>query len=200
MGILKKKVNKIQEQVSQKQQEAKRKSMLSRRKLRFKDIVKKKRSHISKGPKRNRIEGIPSVPVNIRCSKNIVKNYGRMICTFSLSNMAAPYIKDFLNNSQTASQFNQTNFFQWISDHKRHLSNIEQLKALLPINENEDLETLTFKKLFQQLGRIFIKYFSVNWIFQSRMIYKTTYLKFRMKMLRRINQPEFFENIKMQSK
>jgi len=42
--------------------------------------------------KRNRVPGNPLATYQVRSTKNIVQNYGRAICNYSLSNIALPYL------------------------------------------------------------------------------------------------------------
>jgi hypothetical protein len=56
---------------------------------------------------------------------------------------------------------------------------------------------MEFKNILKKLGEIFIKNFSVNWIFSGKMTYKEAHLKFRFKMLRRIRNPELFTYLKL---
>jgi len=67
---------------------------------------------------------------------------------------------------------------------------------LLP-EKNENPMITKFKRLFQVISEIFIKYFSVNWIFDSKVQYKQAHLKFRFKILRRIQNPELFTYLQM---
>jgi hypothetical protein len=60
--------------------------------------------------------------------------------------------------------------------------------------DNEKVKS--FKKAFQELTEIFVKYFSVNWILNSKLQYKIEYLKCRYKILRRIKNPHLFAYFK----
>ena len=79
---------------------------------------------------------------------------------------------------------------------KNKIAGIDSFKSLFVVGENDDSETAIFKQLFGMLGEVFIKYFSVNWIIHGRVTNKLVYLKYRGKMLRRIQNPESFTYIK----
>lgn len=63
---------------------------------------------------------------------------------------------------------------------------------MLIIHEYDSLELALFKKVFKELCIIFIKNYSVNWIFSGKIGHKDVHLHARAKMLRRIKHPEFF--------
>ena len=48
------------------------------------------------------------------------------------------------------------------------------------------------KRVFKAIGIIFIRDFTVNWVYNSKIADKLTHLKYRFKMLRRVQNPEFF--------
>lgn len=79
---------------------------------------------------------------------------------------------------------------------KDYIQNIDTFRDVLLITEDDSEKEIHFKKILQRAGEVFIKYFSVNWIFTGKMLYKMEYLKFRGKMLRRIQHPESFTYVK----
>jgi len=125
-------------------------------------------------------------------SKNVVKNFGKQMASFSCSVLSMPYLVPL------AQQFNVTTsgFLDWIEEHKTRINSISALRSLLLITEDDSPEVKSYKKIFQQLGEIFIKYFSVNWIFNGRISNKLVHLKYRFRMLRRIRNPESFTYLK----
>jgi hypothetical protein len=131
---------------------------------------------------------------DVKSTKNIVKNYGRAICNFILSPVAIPYIEDFVkrHNFKVCPKA----FKVYISERKEVLDCIERLKNMLTISHTDSEEEVEFKLLFKYIGEVFIKYFSVNWIFNGRMTYKQSHLYFRFKMLRRLKNPELFTYLK----
>lgn len=145
--------------------------------------AKKKRKRLSK-----------SRQMNLR-TKNIVKNYGKAIASFSTSDIAVPYLEPLCKEEKVE----VSAFVDYVVNRKEFLDNIENLKNSL-VKENNDSLEVSFKKIFRKIAEVFLKYFSVNWIFSGRVIYKLEHLYFRGKMLRRIKMAESFSNLKSQGK
>ena len=138
--------------------------------------------------KRNRIPGFCMTSESSRAIKNIVKNYGRAICAFAVSKLARPYILDFSEKHGII----MNDFIQHVQNMKSKIDGLVHFRSLLLKEKDDDLTILAYKNLFKEISEIFIKYFSVNWIFHSKVHYKNAHLKFRFKVLRRIQNPEFF--------
>jgi len=62
--------------------------------------------------------------------------------------------------------------------------------------QEDSKEVAAVKRGFAEVGEVFIKNFSVNWAFHSRVFHKEAHLKFRYKMLRRVRNPELFTYLK----
>jgi len=123
-----------------------------------------------------------------KATKNIAQNFGRAICTFVASAVAEPYLIPLLEKERvTLAEFR--NHMNQIKDSIKGLCHFRE--ALL-ISDKDSFQVQAFKRLFCSIGEIFIKYFSVNWIFNGKMNYRKAYLKYRFKMLRRIQSPELF--------
>lgn len=130
------------------------------------------------------------------CTKNITINYGKAIASFAISYIAIPYLKIRLqNNIITFSEF--TTF---MTKAKSDIGGIQGFRTLLLVEETDTPKVAACKNLFQYISETFVKYFSVNWIIHSKLTHKLIYLKYRFKMLRRIQNPEFFTYIKDQKK
>jgi len=129
-----------------------------------------------------------------RSTKNIVKNYGKAICSFACSDIGKPYLQSVLEKNKI--QQKQKEFIAYICKVKESIDSIQSFRSLLLITENDPEDMIAYKKAFAAIGEIFIKYFSVNWIYSGRITHKDTHLKFRFKMLRRIQNPEFFTYLK----
>ena len=128
-------------------------------------------------------------------SKNIVKNYGKALCAFASSRIAVPYILEIMaKNSYDCIDIPQ--FMETMKLKKETTNSMESLRKLLIAEEGEKKVEQTQKKLFKELSVVFIKYFSVNWIYNGKLLHKRAHLKFRFKMLRRIQNPEFFTYLK----
>ena len=134
----------------------------------------------------------PKTPEKIRCTKNIVKNYGRAIAKFACSEMALPYLIPIINERG----IEYADALAFFTKAKTQIQGIDTFRALVLVYPHDDAKEEAFKITFQKIGEAFIKYFSVNWIFHSKIVHKSTYLKYRFKMLRRLNNPELFTYLK----
>ena len=105
--------------------------------------------------------------------------------------LAIPYLKIIIDQHYKGKV--QAHYFQRsIRSKKRKIVNIITLRDLLLIRPENTEKEVIYKKLFAEMCEIFIKYFSVNWIFGGKMKLRDEHLKFRFKMLRRIRNPEYF--------
>jgi len=131
---------------------------------------------------------------DVKSTKNIVKNYGRAICNFILAPISKVYLVDILKKHGDSVTLKQ--FSEFIKNKKEDVDCIERFKAMLMIKIGDSSSEKTFKSIFLDIGEIFIKYFSVNWIYNGRLTYKESHLNFRFKMLRRLRNPELFTYLK----
>lgn len=127
-------------------------------------------------------------------SKNIVKNFGKAMCSFASSHLAIPYLERI--NCHSKDDVDLEEFQSHIHSKRDLIDSIDSLRSLLLITKNDDEILIGFKKIFQEISVIFIKYFSVNWIFQGKMSHKQAHLRSRFKMLRRIKSPQHFTYFK----
>jgi len=139
-----------------------------------------------------RRETLPRSPYTTRCIKNVAKNYGRAICNFILAGLGDPYLEKMTLGHEVTIE----GFKNFIKEKKNTLDGIDQFREMLLTKEDDPQEVNQYRIMFQKLGEIFVKYFSVNWIFGGRLNYKQEYLKFRYKVLRRIQNPELFTYIR----
>lgn len=121
-------------------------------------------------------------------NKNIVKNYARAMINFGLSTMAMPYLAKILESQK----IDIPDFRRFIKGQKEEINSIKKLRELLLIVEEDDKTTADLKNGFRKISEIFIKFFSVNWIFNSKISDKAMHMKYRFKILRRIRNPEHF--------
>jgi len=125
-------------------------------------------------------------------TKNIVKNYGRAFASFALSNLSLRYLEEILKDKKITI----TEFREFVISRKEGIDGISSLREMLLVH-NLDAEKIALsKKIFQEISIIFIKFFSVNWVFDSKVGNKIAHLKSRFKMLRRIRDPEHFTYLK----
>jgi len=129
-------------------------------------------------------------------TKSVVKNYGNAIGSFASSKIARPYLERMLADQRITPH----EFQQYISSKKISMCNINNLRKMLTEHHDDTDRERLFKRVFRQIAEIFIKYFSVNWIFHGKLKHKETHLKYRFKMLRRIQRPELFTYLKEKAK
>jgi len=119
---------------------------------------------------------------------NVMKNYARAMVNFALSALADPYLEKMKGKYlMDAGKFKVT-----LLGYKKKVNCIKHLRGILLISDQDTEEMKTFKRIFQELCVIFMKYFSVNWIYHGKMLEKSKYLHYRGKMLRRVQNPEYF--------
>jgi len=124
--------------------------------------------------------------------ENIIKNYGRAMANFALSSIAAPYLQTILPNSGST----PTAFQRFIKRKKKSVNCIKKLRDLLPTEANREAPNYAEKKAFQALCIVFLKFFSVNWLFNSKIDNKPTHLAYRFKIMRRVKDPNRFTYLK----
>jgi hypothetical protein len=146
----------------------------------------------AKSEKRNRIPGHTYTKPETLKTKNIMKNYGRAICAFGQSSLALPYLEDL----QSQYKFTIKEFSDLMQQFKDEIGSIQAFRERLVSAPQEDEKLKTLKIIFQKIGEIFMKYFSVNWVFTSRIGHKMEHIKYRFKILRRIQKPESFVYLK----
>jgi len=125
-------------------------------------------------------------------SKNIVKNFGKAMCSFASSELSMPYYQKI----NASLKVNIEDFQDYIHKKRDLIDSIDSLRTLLLIGQSDDDVMIGYKKIFQEISIVFIKYFSVNWIFQGKMSHKQAHLKARYKMLRRVQNPLHFTYFK----
>lgn len=125
-------------------------------------------------------------------SKHIIKNFGKAMCTFACSTMAQPYLQDILKNGNIKVH----DFQNYIKGKRDIIDSMKSIRDLLLVKKNDDEKLKAYKEIFQKISVVFIKFFSVNWIFQGKMTYKQAHVDARFKMLRRIRNPEQFTYFK----
>jgi hypothetical protein len=132
-------------------------------------------------------------------SKNIIKNYGKALCTFASSKLALPYIENVIEQKGYKG-IHIRKFMEHMKHKKETTSSMDSIRRLLIEELGDTDEQKKWKDIFKELSIIFMKYFSVNWIFGGKLLHKRAHLKFRFKMLRRIQHPEFFTYLKASAK
>ena len=132
-------------------------------------------------PKKPRVKPLPGI-------KNVVKNYGKAMCSFATSKIAEFY----LNPITSEEKISMKGFTDWVQNHKEGVDGIESLRWLLLPKSEDDPLLSSYKRSFQKISEIFMKYFCVNWIYSGKLTHTETHLHFMHKMLRRVKNPELF--------
>ncbi len=191
MSILKKKVRLVQELQGKKLQ-APKPEIIEQPTTPTSETPIRQRKAKAASNKRRKGSGSAITPEKIRCAKNIVKNYGKAIATFACSNLAEPYLKEHLQEEGIS----LNDFITYATAAKKSIENIDSFRNVLLIKDEDSDTEVACKKIFQHVGEVFIKSFSANWIYNTKIVHKLTYLKYRFKMLRRLRNPQFFTYLK----
>ena len=120
--------------------------------------------------------------------QNIVKNYSRAFINFALSPLSLPYLNSILSEEGLSLEA----FHSYVSNRRGKINCIKNLRAALLIKTNDSDKTAASKKVFRRISEVFLKFFCVNWLFDSKIENKVIHLNYRFKILRRIRKPEYF--------
>jgi len=86
-------------------------------------------------------------------------------------------------------EFEPQEFREYIKERRDSIKGINEFRSFLIITSKDNPKLVSFKQAFQSLAESFIKYFSVNWVFTSKLEYKMEYLKCRHLILKRVRDP-----------
>ena len=136
--------------------------------------------------KRPRTPGHLKTPKAALSIKNIVKNFGKAICSFICSDLALPYVKSLAHTQK----FNAELFTQYVFNIKETIDSVQGFRNSLLITDLDNQDIATYKVAFGELGRVFIRRYSISWIFNGRLRHKEEHLRFRSKLLRKMEKPE----------
>ena len=131
-------------------------------------------------------------PNKPQSSNNIIKNYSRALTNFALSEVAEPYVTLAIQEHNVT----KAHYDRFIRKDKQKMNCIQSLRNKLLIFPNDTENISRCKKVFQSVCVAFLKYFSVNWIYSSKVNDKLTHLKYRFKILRRVRDPQYFTYLK----
>ena len=122
--------------------------------------------------------------------KNITKNYAKKCIRFALTKSNDILLEKKLTPMEIL------RFKQFLRSKASKTTSIAKFRELLLILNDDNREICQFKQLFQRISEIFISYYALNWIFNSVKIKeKKGHVFARFKMLRRVQNPEFFTSI-----
>lgn len=143
---------------------------------------------------------LKTYPLNIKLygseetkqTKNIVKNYGNAMIGFVISPISLPYLERFAAEQRIT--VNEVH--KYYSKRKGTISGIKTLRHMLDIKADDSEQERRLKTVFRLLSIVFVKYYSVNWIFSGKLKHKLAHLKFRFSILRRVQNPSTFTYLK----
>jgi hypothetical protein len=121
-------------------------------------------------------------------TKNIAINYGKAMVTFATSHISIPYILEAIKDTDIDFQ----GFILFVKANKNKVKSMSGIMSMLIADDKDETVTAGYKQVFQKVCEVFIKYFSANWIIHSKLAHKMVYLKWRSKMLKRVQNPEIF--------
>jgi len=133
------------------------------------------------------VKGVLRKKRKLSPGNNIMKNYCRALVNFGLSSLAVPYLSNQEENSLSYERF-----FQILTLRKKSTNCIKGLRGLLLKERRDSRETRAFKGMFQGACGVSPKYFCVNWIFNSKVDDKVKHLRYRGRILRRVQNPQYF--------
>lgn len=114
--------------------------------------------------------------------KKIVRSFITAIFNFAISDSARHYLTSLLKEAGESFE-SFTGYIKSIRCFGDHL--FSPLSILMP-QEEESYEVLAYKKMFKVAIEIFLKFCSVNWILQKKMIDRGIFFRYRYKLLKRI--------------
>ena len=123
---------------------------------------------------------------NFMSSVNIFSNYFKAICEFSTSESALPYLKPLLIKENI--QYDC--FLDFVHEVKYKKIGFVSFISILRPKTNDTDNIIACKKVFKSIAIVFIKYFSLNWIFKRPEGCKTFYLKLRFKLINKLKKLE----------
>jgi len=121
-------------------------------------------------------------------TKNIILNYAKAIASFATSTLALPYMHYHVTNGY----LNYKEFVEFVSTEKANIGGIKSFKNLLIVKDTDTPQIVLYKEMFRMLSLIFVRDFSVNWITYGRVTHKEIYLKYRLQILQKLQNPEDF--------
>ena len=123
---------------------------------------------------------------------NIVKNYGKAMAAFAVSQEVIPYLEPLLQRYCIRYE----DFSDFINIQKEDINCIGNFRNVLLIHEEDSQETGVFKTIFKEICLVFLKYFAVNWIYNGKMLRKREHLNCRFHIMRRVANPSKFTYLK----
>lgn len=126
-------------------------------------------------------------------TKGLCRNYGRAIASFALTPAALPYIlqKDLITTTELWEGFRS-----FVRQVRRVVNGTDGLRAAVLRKQSDPGDIQIYKKSFQLLAEIFIKFYSISWItYSKRLSLRMLHLKYRLKILKLIQKPELYTSL-----
>jgi hypothetical protein len=136
----------------------------------------------------NHVNSIKTEKRKRAAGNNVMKNYCAAMIHFAFSQMAEPYLAK-LPEIQVLTL---SKFYSILKLKKSNVNCISNLRQVLVQEQEDSDEIKAFKVLFQKACTVFLKFFSVNWIYNSKLTEKSKYLRYRGRLLRRVQDPAKF--------
>jgi len=116
--------------------------------------------------------------------QSLMKNIAKALVMFILSELAPPYLDQIQRTDNE--NFEIVSFLDYIKTQREYVNHLKCFKSLFFSSNGENESEVIYKRVCRKMAIIFLKYFSVNWIFQSKLSNKQAYLRVRFKLLRQI--------------
>ena len=113
----------------------------------------------------------------------IMRNFGKAICEFMLSKKAIPSLDQLIKKEN----LDYKEFYDFLIQSVEFFEQNGNFIALIIPQMTDDNKIKACKRVIKELSRIFVKYYSLNWILKSQDLKKECYLKCRIKVLNAIN-------------
>lgn len=138
-----------------------------------KDIFKKKNKIKKAKPQKNE-------------TKNIPKNYGKAIVSFIENNKEL--VKRVLSKF---SSMTYISFMNILRARKNKINSIADLRSFWLESDDDE-----FPKIARILSNVFLRHFSLEYIFNSRISNFSGHVKYRARLIEALRDPEHFTSIK----
>eukprot|EP01015_Nassula_variabilis_P018125 TRINITY_DN2935_c0_g1_i1.p1 TRINITY_DN2935_c0_g1~~TRINITY_DN2935_c0_g1_i1.p1 ORF type:complete len:172 (+),score=1.74 TRINITY_DN2935_c0_g1_i1:66-518(+) len=142
---------------------------------------------ISKQKKRD-----PEVHASLS-GKNVPKNFGKQIVIFAQSALCKPQVEKYFDNDKEK----VANFQTYLDQIKDKITSIPTLRDQWIVPENtSNLLMKENKKLFRSLSYIFLEFYAIRWIYNSKVSQKQAHIQHLKTLKNAIQNPEEFTCLK----
>jgi len=121
------------------------------------------------------------------CTKrfhDVLRNMAKALVGFSLSELALPYLEQIQRKYDE--DFSIDSYQDFLKIQGEYVNSLKSFKSLFLSIYAENETEAVYKRVCRRIAVIFLKYFAVNWLFQSNLKNKQLYLKLRFKLLKQI--------------